>query len=307
MSGLTSRVVAASLMLAASTAHAKPLPQPVADMIEAASDDPETLNAVVKTAKKSNPSSVAEIDAQVAALAHGASFKKAQQAANAGYFRAWTGEVELGASVLTGNTEEQAFAAAVDLEKQTAKWDHDLNATIDHKRESGETTKDRYFLAYSSQRKLSRRLYVVGVLWGERDRFAGYNFRFSESLGLGYRLVDRPGLKLRVEAAPALRQASYLSDASDHSDDANNYESTAAARVAGYLTWRLSPRLEYTQSLVTYLDTKNATLLAASALTTRLQGPLSARASYEVRHEEAPPQGRRKTDATSRLTLVFGF
>jgi hypothetical protein len=41
-------------------------------------------------------------------------------------------------------------------------------------------------------------------------------------------------------------------------------------------------------------------LLAASALTTRLQGNISARASYEV-------QGRQKTDTTSRVALVFGF
>lgn len=292
------RIAAASLTLSASMARAAPLPQPVADMIEAASDDAETLKAVVKTAKKSNPGSVAEIDAQVAALARRTAAEKARQAANASFFQGWTGEVEFGGSISTGNTEETTLAAAVDLEKETPKWEHDLNITVDRKRESGETTKARYFLAYSSQRKLSPRLYAVGVLWGERDPFAGYDFRFSESLGLGYRLVDRPGLKLKVEAGPALRQAGYLS---------NDYESTVAARGAGYLTWRLGPRLEYTQSLVTYLDSKNSTLLAASALTIKLGGRISARGSYEVRHEEAPPQGRRKTDTTSRATLVFGF
>jgi putative salt-induced outer membrane protein len=267
-------------------------------MIEAASDDPATLRAVVKAAKKANPGSDAEIDALAAASAKRATAEKATQAANAGFFGGWTGTVELGGTIKTGNTEERGIAAAIEVEKDTPKWDEDLNITIDRKTEDGQLTTDRYFLAYSSQRKLSPRLYAVGVLWGERDTFAGYEYRFSESLGLGYRLLDRPDLKLRLEAGPALRQAEYLS---------NNYDSTIAARAAGYLTWRLGPRLQFTQSLVSYLDTQNSTLLAASALTTKLQGRISAKASYEVRHEANPPQGRQKTDTTSRITLLLGF
>jgi putative salt-induced outer membrane protein len=294
-----SRIAAASLTLAVPVvAHAAPLPQPVAAMIDAAADDPDTLKAVVKAAKKANPDSVAEIDAQAAESTKRAAAEKAQKTAQAGFFRGWTTKVELGGSIKTGNTDEQAFTAAVDIDRETPKWDHDLNLTVDRKIESGSLTTDRYFLAYSIQRKFSPRFYAVGVLWGERDTFAGYDYRFSESVGLGYRLIDATGLKLRVEAGPALRQAEYLPD---------NYEGTVAARGAGYLTWRLSPRLEFSQSLVSYLDSKNSTLLAASALTTKLEGNISAKASYEVRHEANPPAGRQKTDTTSRLTLLFGF
>jgi putative salt-induced outer membrane protein len=298
MSRWIPRFAAAWLTLAASVAQATPLPQPVVDLIAAAADDPDTLRAVVKAAKKANPASAAEIDAQAAAATKRATAEKAKQAANAGFGRGWTGAIELGGSIKTGNTDEHGFTAAIDIEKETPKWNQDLNLTADRKTEVGQLTTDRYFVAYSSQRKLSPRLYAVGVLWGERDTFAGYDDRFSESLGLGWRLVDRPDLKLRVEAGPALRQAQYLP---------NTYNSTVAARSAGYLTWRLAPRLQFTQSLVGYLDTQNSTLLAASALTTRLAGRTSAKASYEVRLEANPPQGRQKTDTTSRVTLVLGF
>ena len=298
MSKWISRFAATWLTLAASVAHATPLPQPVVAMIEAAADDPDTLKAVVKAAKKTNPDSVAEIDALAAASVKRATAERVKQAAKAGVFGGWTGSVDLGGSVKTGNTEERGFTAALDVEKDTPKWDQDLNITADRKTEDGQLTTDRYFTAYSIQRKISPRLYAVGVLWGERDIFAGYEYRFSESVGLGYRLFDRPNFKLRLEAGPALRQAEYLS---------NGYNSTVAARVAGYLTWRIDPRLQFTQSLVSYLDTQNSTLLSSAALTTKLQGRVSAKASYEVRHEVNPPQGRQKTDTTSRLALVFGF
>ncbi len=294
-----SRIVAALLALGIPVvAHAAPLPQPVAAMIDAAADDPDTLKAVVKAAKKANPDSVAEIDAEAAAATQRAAVEKAERTTEAGFLRGWTTRLELGGSIKTGNTEEQAFTAGVHAQRETPRWGHDLDLTVDRKIEDDELTTDRYFLTYSAQRKFSPRFYVVGVLWGERDTFAGYDYRFSESVGLGYRLIDAPNLKLRVEAGPGVRQADYL---------LNGYEGTVAIRSAGYLTWRLSPSLEFTQSLVSYLDTKNSTLLAASALTTKLQDNISAKASYELRNEANPPAGRRKTDTTSRLTLLFGF
>jgi putative salt-induced outer membrane protein len=294
-----SRITAAWLTVAVPLAgRAAPLPQPVAAMIDAAADDPDTLKAVVKAAKKANPDSAAEIDSQAAAATKRAAAEKTRKAAEAGVLGGWTTKIQLGGSIKTGNTDENAFTGAIEVEKETPKWEHDLNLTVDRKTESGALTTDRYFLTYSGQWKFSPRLYAVGVLWGERDVFAGYDYRLSESIGLGYRLIDAPNLKLRVEAGPGLRQADYL---------LIGYEGTIAARSAGYLSWRLSPRLEFTQSLVSYLDTKNSTLLAASALTTKLEGNISARASYEVRHEANPPEGRQHTDTTSRLTLLFGF
>lgn len=291
-------LAAAALALAAQAARAAPPPPAVAAVIEAAADDPETLEAVAKAAKKANPGSVAEIDAQVKALTAKVAAEKAEQAATAGLFEGWTGKGEFGGSISTGNTDDQGFSASLAFDKQTPLWGHDFNLAVDHKREGEKTTKDRYFGAYSITRNLTPRLYAVGVLWGERDRFAGFNFRFSESVGLGYRIAGSPNLKLRVEAGPALRQSEYL---------VTGYETTLAARGAGYLMWKIAPRLEFSQSLVAYLDSENSTLLANTALTTRLQDRISARASYEVRHEQDPPADRENTDTTTRLTLVFDF
>ncbi|HEY2753164.1 DUF481 domain-containing protein [Phenylobacterium sp.] len=291
-------IIAAPLTLTALVAHAAPLPQAVSDMLRAAADEPDTLDAVVRAAKKANPDSVAEIDAEVKALKARAAADKAAEVANQGFFEGWSLKGELGGSISTGNTESEALAAALSAEKRTPIWVHDFDMSVDFKRENEETTKDRYFGAYSIQRNITPRFYGVGVLWGERDRFAGYNYRFSESLGVGYRLFDGPGLKLRVEGGPAARQSEYL---------VTGYDLTYATRLAEYLSWQITQRLEFSQSLVTYLETKNSTVIGDASVTTKLQKRLSARASYEVRHEASPPVGRKNTDTTTRLTLVFTY
>jgi putative salt-induced outer membrane protein len=289
---------AAFAVLAAPVARADPLPQAAAEMIAAAADDPETLDAVVRAAKKANPRSVAEIDAQAAAIRKDAQAQKLAEAADGGVFHGWTGKGELGASASTGNTDDQGYSVSLSFEKETPTWDREFSLSVDHKREDDETTKDRYFGTYAVRYKFTPRLYGVGVLWGERDRFAGFNSRFAESVGLGYRLVHDRRVKLRLEAGPALRQADYLE---------TGRKNTVAARLADYFSWQVTPRLEVTQSLVAYLEDRNPTLLASMALTTKLQRRLSARASYEVRHEADPPLDRENTDTTTRLTLVYDF
>jgi putative salt-induced outer membrane protein len=293
----TAIIAAVPLALGAAAARAAPLPAGVAQVIDAAADDTEMLKTVAKAARRAYPASSAEIDAQVAALTAKVEAAKIEEAKE-DFFAGWKAKGEVGGSISTGNSDDQGFSASIALDRKTPLWVHDLNISVDHKREDGDTTKDRYFGAYSLQRILSPRVYAVGVLWGERDRFAGYNFRFSESLGLGYRLFDTPDLKLRIEAGPALRQAEYLVD---------GRENTLAARAAGYLTWKMASGVEFSQSLVTYLESRNPTLLASTALTTRLSERFSARGSYEVRHEADPPADREKTDTTTRLTLIFDF
>ena len=284
--------------LSGQTAHAAPLPAAVADILDAAADDPDSLKAVVKAAKKANPHSVAEIDAHVAALSTRVAAEKAEQAASQGLFAGWTGKAEVGGSISTGNTEDYGVAASTNLQKKSPRWEHEINLSVNFKSEDDKTTTDRYFATYGIMRNLGPRLYVGGIIWAERDRFAGHNYRFSEGVGLGYRLIKGPNLKLNVEAGPALRQSDYVVE---------GFEATLAARLAGYLTWRISPRLEFSQSLVTYLDTKNSTVLANTALTTKLEGPFSARASYEVRHEKDPPEGRENTDTTTKATILYNF
>ena len=69
----------------------------------------------------------------------------------------------------------------------------------------------------------------------------------------------------------------------------------------------ITPSTILTQNVSAYVEDANTSLAATSALTTKVTGALSARASFVVRHESAPPVELRKTDTATRFTLVYGF
>lgn len=291
-----SALVVASLFPA--VAAAVPPPKAVSDMIAAAAGDPETLKAVVATAKKTNPDSIAEIDAQVAGLAAEAEAARVAKLESQGFLEGWTGQGQVGAFLSTGNVDDRGVALGLGFAKETLRWRHKLDFAADYQETDDVVTKERYFAGYAGNYKFSERFYAVGVLSAEKDKFAGFKSRFTESLGLGYRLIDRPDLRLSFEGGPALRHTDYY--------DTGN-ESSWAGRIAGDLAWTIREGTVFTQAASAYLESSNSTLAATSAITTKLQGDLSARASFDVRHETDPPPGRDKTDTTTRVTLVYSF
>jgi putative salt-induced outer membrane protein len=291
-------VFTVGVALAPDLARATPPPKPVSDMIAAAAGDPAALKAVVEAAKKTNPDSVAEIDAQVAALAEHAQADKEARMASQGFFEGWTGEGQVGGSISTGNTSERGLALGLGFAKESLRWRHTIDLAADYQKTEGEVTKERYFAGYTGAYKFSDRIYVIGILSAEKDKFAGFKSRFTEGLGIGYQVIDRPDLKFSLEAGPALRQTNYYF-AKD--------EDSLAGRVAGDLAWNITPDTVFTEHASGYFASDTNTITSITAITTKLMGNLSGRASYEIRYETDPPLGREDTDTTTRLTAVYSF
>lgn len=302
------RLAAAALLSLAvpAVAAAEPIPAGVASMIEAASKDPAKLKVVADIAKQTNPASAAEIDARVAEIAAAAEAARVEKLSSQAFLEGWTGQGEAGGFVSTGNAEESGLALGLGLTKESLKWRHRVNAIADYRETDGVKTKERYFAGYEGNYKISDRLYAVGALSWEKDVFAGIDRRFSESLGLGYRVIDQKTLHLDVDASVAARQTEWVRPAvaipgEDYS------ESTIGGRVGGRLVWDINENTSLSEVAVAYFDGNGQSLESTTALTTRLTGSLAARASFNVRYESDPPFGREQTDTTTRASLVYSF
>lgn len=285
-------------LLVAGMAKATPIPDAVAAMLDAAAGDPDDLKTVAKFARQTNPGASAEIDAKVAAVAVARAEERAAELALQGALEGWTGSGEAGAFASSGNTSNTGVAIGVTVTKDTLQWRHNLRAIVDYQREDGQTSKERWFLGYEGNYNITPNLYALLTLGYERDRFSGFDRRFSESIGLGYKLVNTPDLRVALEGGTALRQTA---------NTGGRHESRFAARSAANIWWRIGSDMTLTQNASIFSDNLNTSLASLTALTAKLGGDLSARASFQLNTESSPPEGRRKSDTTSRLTLVYGF
>ena len=298
------RFILAAVLLTATPAFAQPAlsPAPLSpgarEMVESAanSGDKAKIDAVVAIAKETNKGAEAEIDKIVADIAAAKAAKHEEELRSAGFFENWSGSGQLGAAVSTGNSKTKSFTAGIALERDGIQWRHRADALVDIVDNDGGTDQQRILGGYQLDYKFSERLYAWGRFEYERNREAGIKRRFAESAGIGWRAVDSSHLKWDLEAGPALRQTRFI----DY--DENEF----AGRGASRLLWNLSDTTVFTNDTAIFFSGASS-INNTTALTTKLFGALSARASFNLAWEEEPPVGLEKLDTTTRVTLVYDF
>jgi putative salt-induced outer membrane protein len=274
-------------------------------MIEAAAatGNPATLKTVADLAKKTNPASIAEIDAQVAALTAKAEKTRAEKLAHQNLAEGIKCEGQIGLSNTTGGSNTIGVIAALKLSTETLHWKHSIAVSADYERENGVTSNDQFIVGYEGAYRFTRRLYALGALSWERDTSFGYSSREAASLGLGWKVIDGRKVKLAFEAGPAVRDTAFIAVA-----ESPAYSQTqAAGRVAATFSWKISNKVNFTEDATGFLQSGGDSARLTSAITTDLFGALKARLSYVAQYESAPPPGIKMIDTATRLSLVYGF
>lgn len=284
---------------AASSAGREVIPPGVAAMIRKAAEsgDDARIDSVAEVAKETYPQYESQIDELVDSLKTKIERQRVAELKRQDFLDGWKGSIEAGFNKTTGNTDETGTLFQVDTSREGLTTRHRINALHDRQKTDGELTRSRSLANYQINRKLGERFSVYGLAGWEKDRFAGYSRRFTESLGFGYQLIQTETMSLSVDAGPAFRQVRFVDGGS---------ESEIAARGSFAYRWDILPTLTFSQDAAAVLD-GSKTFTSTTAFTTKLIGALSGRLSYYVIHEGDPIDDRKKTDTTLRLSLVYSY
>lgn len=304
------RIIWATLLSSTATGAgaSAPLPDGVRAMIETAlaSDEPQTIAAIVAVAKKANPDSIAEIEAmtadheqEVAAEARAKADAERERLASAGVFSLWTGQLELGGSWSTGNSRTLGLYGGAKLKRSGLDWQHDVSLRVDYQETDGVATTERAVAAWQPRYKINPNYYAFGLSQYEHDRFLGYRHRLTAGVGLGVVAVNNPRLRLEFDAGPAFRYTAFY--------DGDPDEQRIAGRGALNMKWTPWPRLTLAQELAVYVEKENTTATSTTSVETLLFGPLKGRLSYNVQYERDAPPDQKRTDTVSRASLVYSF
>lgn len=221
----------------------------------------------------------------------------------------WDGGVEFGFSTSSGNTQEQAFALGLELKRViSGRWDHKFEFDMDYARRLGLTSKERYAGLYELFYRGWERTYLYSFVAGERDRFSAFEYRITESFGVGYQIIDSKRQKWSLEGGPGLRQTK-LSTIS--LGPATTTGGSFGNRFIGVLNseyeFALSEGLSFSNKSRLFFGEERTTLTNLAGLKVRLNGALSARLSFDVKYDSKVLPGTRKTDTLTRATVVYDF
>ena len=215
----------------------------------------------------------------------------------------WTGEGSFGAGFTTGNTETSDLGLGLKLGRQAGDWKLSFQALADYGKTEGVETKNRMFGSVQADRDFSERLYGLGRVSYERDEFSGFESRAFAGAGVGYRILMGEPTKWAVEVAPGVRYDDIRGTPLVPGDSETGFSVIGASKFAHAFNDNVKLTNDTT---VTWADASTQ-IVNTLAVTAALTGALSARASYDVRHDTDAPAGFEKTDTVTRVSLVYAF
>lgn len=210
----------------------------------------------------------------------------------------WGGELELGLIATSGNTRTQSFNANVAMQDQDFPWRHELRIEALHASEQDITVAERYMAFVKTDYRFDERRYMFGTLRYEDDRFSGYDYRVSESLGYGHRVVASDVLNLDLEFGLGGRHLIPLE---------GEREDEPIVRGAANLGWQVNPTVRLSERLFFESGEENTYTESETGLRLKINSRMATKFSYTVRHNSDVPEGWENTDTTTAVTLVFDF
>ena len=212
--------------------------------------------------------------------------------------RPWKAEAELGIVATSGNTETTSVKAHAGVVHEQGKWRHTGKVDALNTSDATRTTGERYALSGKSDYKFDARSYVFGLVSYENDRFAGFDYRMSETLGYGYRVISQDTLTLDLEAGPGARQTQLRNSSS---------ENEFMGYIGGKLLWKFSPSASLSEDLTMEIGSDTTITRSVTALTAQLVGSLAMKLSFTARHISEVPASVKDLDTETAMTLVYGF
>ncbi|MBI1359125.1 MAG: DUF481 domain-containing protein [Alphaproteobacteria bacterium] len=219
----------------------------------------------------------------------------------------WTGEGSLSAGYTTGNTQTTDGGLAINAKHAGGLWTQQGNFAADYGETDGVESKNR--LAASGQ---VNRVFTpawngyVRTTW-ERDEFSGFDNRYFLGLGMSYKAWETPKSTLTVEGGPGYKIDEVRPIEATATDPAMPAmtKRTFGARAGSNFKYDFNDRVSLSDTSEVVYSNTSTQLSNGLALTAGLMGNLSARVSFDVRHDTHPPDSFKSTDTATKFSLVY--
>jgi len=209
----------------------------------------------------------------------------------------WTGKGDVGVSIATGNSENQAASANLELKNKVDQWQHTVGFAGNYGNDGNVTTAQRWEVRGQTQYEFAERTYAFGAARYEDDRFSQFDYQATLSGGLGYRIIDTDKTKFWVQGGPGYRFAEIRETGESEDglifrgDVGFEHQLTATTKVVDRLLVEAGSDNTYVQNDL--------------GLEVTITGALGLRVGYQVRHNTDVDPGIEKTDTLTTVGLLY--
>jgi putative salt-induced outer membrane protein YdiY len=215
----------------------------------------------------------------------------------------WSGNTELGFIQTTGNSDTQSFNGKFNIVRdlQPLKTAFKFDALTSE--EDGNASKEKYLSEFKLDYSLGKFDYFTSLLSYEDDRFSGYEYQSTLSLGYGYRAWNDEQGELDLEVGPGYRR-NALEIRNEHGE---KVEEEAVGRLALNLKVKISENAKFVEVFTIEAGESSTVYKSDMGLQSTLIGALAMKINYQVKHTDKVPEGTENTDSTIGVTLVYSF
>lgn len=214
----------------------------------------------------------------------------------------WTEHAELSYASTNGNTDVSSLffenTFKLDIKPSyLATW----LARVENGKTDGATTAESYFTELRVDYNHTPRAYGFSMAGWFKDIFSGIDSRLYLGVGGGYRFITGTPHNLSAEAG--------LNIVGEKTTDGKkrNY---LASRLLGRYEYVFTEKSRFTQTaewIYDFGEPKNWQFVSVSAMTSKMNDHLSLKVSHTIEYDNQPVPGLRKTDTTTKASLVADF
>jgi len=212
----------------------------------------------------------------------------------------WTGNGEFGLVSTTGNTNSTALNLKLQFIKTTEKWRHRFAGTALTTSENGIQDNERYTAELQSDRKLSEKSYIFGVVRWDADKFGAYDPQQTATIGYGRELMKGESHELKGEIGAGYRNLKERVSGIASRE--------AIMRLVLNDTWQIFKSTNWTNRLLVETGADNTFSQFNTGVAVAMTERFALKVGFEVRNNtKVPPGDSEKTDTITTMNLVYNF
>ncbi len=210
----------------------------------------------------------------------------------------WSGSVEFGFVDTNGNTEETTTKSRAEVFRETEQWKYTFLFNSSASQTDGENTAEKYFVANRLSYKYSEKDYIYGYHSYDDDRFSGFDYITTFSMGYGRTILDNDTMEWNAEIGPGYRYTK---------EDSGDVTEEAVVRMFTNYKWEFSDNATFSQGFNVEAGEDNTISNSRTALEVKVIGEVAIVLSYTVKYKEEVPVDTKHADTETTIGVSYSF